>query len=157
MEDEKLKFKSTLKAYCVRLLEERLENVEQLILSAQESANNESKSSAGDKYETSRAMGHLQKEMYQQQAVKIRHELLKANATEIKLHPNVVKKGTLIIAGERGELRIFICAGLGKKVVDDLTVLFVSDEAPLYNLLCKKAVGELLIIDKHEQPIREIW
>jgi hypothetical protein len=154
MEDEKLRFKSRLKDYCVRLLEERLDNVEALIVSAQESANNESKSSAGDKYETSRAMGHLQKEMYQQQAEKIRHELLKAKSTEIKLQPGTIRKGTVIVTDK---LWIFICVGLGKKMPDELTVLFVSDEAPLYALLFKKNIGDLFVIDKHEYVIREIW
>jgi hypothetical protein len=35
--------------------------------SAQQSANSEEKSSAGDKYETSRAMGHLEKDMHARQ------------------------------------------------------------------------------------------
>jgi hypothetical protein len=154
MEDEKISFKSRLKDFCVGLLEQRLDTVEKLVLTAQESANNEGKSSAGDKYETGRAMGHLQKEMYQQQAEKIRHELLKAKSTEIKFQPGSIRKGTVI---KTDRLSVFICVGLGKKTIDDLTVLFVSDEAPLYNQLSKKTAGEAFVIDKLEHVIREIW
>ncbi|HTE25605.1 hypothetical protein [Flavitalea sp.] len=154
MEAEKINFKNKLKDYCVELLAQRLETVDKLVVTAQESANNEGKSSAGDKYETSRAMGHLQKEMYQQQAEKIRHELLKAKSTEIKLQPRIIKKGTVVITDK---LSVFICVGLGKKTLDNGTVLFVSDEAPLYNLLHKKSEGEVFVVDKLEHIILEIW
>jgi len=154
MDDEKINFKKKLKDYCVELLVQRLDTVDKLVTEAQESANNEGKSSAGDKYETSRAMGHLQKEMYLQQAQKIRHELLKANSTEIVLHPGIIKKGTVIITDK---LSIFICVGLGKKTMDNRTVLFVSDEAPLYTLLQNKSAGGMFIVDKLEHIILEIW
>jgi hypothetical protein len=153
-EDEMISFKRRLKDYCVELLGQRLDTVEKLIVAAQESANNEGKSSAGDKYETSRAMGHLQKEMYQQQSQKIRHELLKANSTETGLQPRIIKRGTVIMTDK---LCIFICVGLGKKILDDRTVLFVSDEAPLYHQLYNKSEGEVFVVDKQEHYIREIW
>jgi hypothetical protein len=154
MEDEKINFKRRLKNYCLELLGQRLDTVEKLVTAAQESANNEGKSSAGDKYETSRAMGHLQKEMYQQQAQKIRYELLKVNSTEVVLQPGSIKKGTVIITDK---LSIFICVGLGKKTLDNRTVLFVSDEAPLYTLLYKKSTGGMFVVDKLEHIILQIW
>ncbi|RYY14237.1 MAG: hypothetical protein EOO04_30525 [Chitinophagaceae bacterium] len=153
-DDQKINFKTRLREYCLHSLEERLGTVEQLVITAQESANNEGKSSAGDKYETGRAMGHLQKEMYQQQAVKIRHELLTAKSTEIKLQTDNLKKGTVVITDR---LIVFICVGLGKKKFDDETVLFVSDESPLFKTLIRKRPGDLFIVDKAEQVIREIW
>ena len=153
-EDERISFKRRLKDYCVELLGKRLDTVEKLVAEAQESANNEGKSSAGDKYETSRAMGHLQKEMYQQQSQKIRHELLKASSSETALQPGIIKRGTVIMTDQ---LCIFICVGLGKKSLDNRTVLFVSDEAPLYHLLYNKSEGEVFVVDKHEHLIREIW
>src|SRR5688500_7955475 len=97
-DDEKISLKHKLRNYCLSLLEERLATVEKMVLNAQESAYNEGKGSAGDKHESGRAMGHLQKEMYEQQAVRLRHELLLASSTEIKLQPSVIKKGSVFIS-----------------------------------------------------------
>lgn len=153
-DNEKLNLKEKLKNYCLDLLRQRLATAESLVQTAQESANNEGKSSAGDKYETGRAMGHLQKEMYQQQSAKIRHELLVASSTEVKLQPATIKRGTVIVSDN---LIIFICVGLGKKSVDGHTVLFVSEDSPLFTILARKRHLETFQIDKSEKVIREIW
>ncbi|MCK7553750.1 hypothetical protein MKQ70_01525 [Chitinophaga sedimenti] len=54
-------FKTRLKAAGELLIKDRIATTQLAIDNAQEAANNEGKSSAGDKYETGRAMGHLQK------------------------------------------------------------------------------------------------
>ena len=56
--------KDKLIAYVKNHLDQRIQNSLAAMQAAQESANSESKSSAGDKYETSRAMGHLDREMH---------------------------------------------------------------------------------------------
>ena len=151
---EKIMFKNRLKDFCVQLLKERLKTTTDLITAAQDSANNEGKSSAGDKYETGRAMGHLQKEMYQQQAEKIRHELLIANATDTVLNPGIIKQGSAIITDD---LVIFICVGLGKKIIEGKTVLFVSGGSPLFKLLYSRKPADSIVIDRKQSVIREIY
>jgi transcription elongation GreA/GreB family factor len=54
--------KETLYKRCKEYVEERLQVIQHAMDQAQESANQESKSSAGDKYETGRAMAQLEKE-----------------------------------------------------------------------------------------------
>jgi len=48
--------KAQLHQHCLALLTERIRELEEAVANVQESRNNETKSSAGDKYETSRAM-----------------------------------------------------------------------------------------------------
>lgn len=153
-DDEKLALKTTLRQYCVQILRERLANAEALINAAQESANNESKSSAGDKYETARAMGHLQKDMYLKQAQTIKHDLLVAETTATELFPGLIKKGTVILLEG---LIIFICVGIGKKQINDKTVLFVSEDSPLYKEAFKKRQGDYISIDRKMPLIEEIF
>ena len=59
-----MSIKNKLLQHCKELIEARLKNAEDAMNRAQESANDNEKSSAGDKFETGRAMGHLEKEMY---------------------------------------------------------------------------------------------
>src|SRR3954471_22824638 len=105
-DEDKLALKTKLRLYCTKVLRERLAGAEALINAAQESANDGSKSSAGDKYETSRAMGHLQKDMYLKQAQTTRHDLLVAETTSCDSFPGIIKKGTVVLLDG---LIIFIC------------------------------------------------
>ena len=64
---DKILFKNNLKQFCQHTIEQRIAAAKEIIQNVQEAANNEEKSSAGDKYETGRAMGHLQKDMHSRQ------------------------------------------------------------------------------------------
>ena len=55
--------KEKLIEYVKNHLNQRIQNSLSAMQAAQESANGDSKSSAGDKYETTRAMGHLDREV----------------------------------------------------------------------------------------------
>ena len=52
--------KQTLYNFCVTYINQRMATAQQAIHTAQASANEETKSSAGDKYETGRAMMQLE-------------------------------------------------------------------------------------------------
>lgn len=54
--------KTSLLTYCNSYVESRIELAAKGIQEARESSNNDSKSSMGDKYETSKAMAHLEQE-----------------------------------------------------------------------------------------------
>jgi hypothetical protein len=151
---EKDLLKLTLRNYCLQQLQARLAVATQLVLRAQDSANNEGKSSAGDKYETARSMGQLEKQMYQNQEQQIRNELAAASATDIYIHSPRVTKGSLIFTAE---LIIFVCAGLGKQVVDNATIFFISADAPLFGILRGKSVGENFTLNKLSYTITELW
>src|SRR4051794_16097612 len=61
---EKIQFKNSLRQWGLSLIEQRIATAREAADNAQQAANQEEKSSAGDKYETGRAIGHLQKDMY---------------------------------------------------------------------------------------------
>ncbi len=60
---EKLQFKEKLKDEAISIVQNRINSAATAMANAQESANSNDKSSAGDKYETSRAMGQLDRDM----------------------------------------------------------------------------------------------
>lgn len=64
---EKIAFKNRLKQTGLQLISDRIAMAKSAGDNAQAAANSEDKSSAGDKYETGRAMGHLEKDMYARQ------------------------------------------------------------------------------------------
>ncbi len=52
--------KEQLYNYCMTHINNRINNIEDILRSIKEAKNNETKSSAGDKYETSRAMMQIE-------------------------------------------------------------------------------------------------
>ena len=66
-EQQKIDFKKALKTRCIEILEQRIDASYNSMQNAQAAANEEEKSSAGDKYETGRAMNHLEKDMHARQ------------------------------------------------------------------------------------------
>src|SRR5690242_2665260 len=68
-------FKEQLFSACRQLLEQRIDAFRTAMQAAQNAANSEDKSSAGDKYETSRAMGQLDRDMNAKQLAEAQAEL----------------------------------------------------------------------------------
>ncbi len=121
---------------------------------AQEAANSEEKSSVGDKYETGRAMGHLQKDMFAKQQVENTKELdqlLKINTDSIY---TTVQTGAFV---KCTDYSFFIAAGLGKQVIDNQTVFFLSPYAPLARLLLHKKKGDHFSFNRMETEILEVY
>ena len=68
---EKIAFKEKLRSQCIALIEERMQLAAEAMQQAQDAANAEEKSSAGDKYETGRAMNHIQKDLHARHGLEV--------------------------------------------------------------------------------------
>ena len=121
---------------------------------AQEAANNEEKSSAGDKYETARAMGHLEKDMHARQLAEHAKELGMLNTIDINRIYEIASTGALI---QCTSLLFFIAAGLGKQIVEGRTVIFLSPHAPLVKMLQGKKAGDQFLFNNKQVEIIEIF
>ncbi|MCF6407113.1 hypothetical protein L3C95_29730 [Chitinophaga filiformis] len=147
-------FKSRLKKAGEAMIEERITMAKSAVDSAQEAANNEDKSSAGDKYETGRAMGHLEKDMYARQLAEIIRELDKLQKVNTDIIYTTAQTGALVRCQQHS---FFIAAGLGKQVIDDQIIFFLSPDAPLAKLLFQKKVGDGFLFNKMDMLILEVY
>lgn len=151
---EKLDHKQILLDISKRILEERIAANQYTIDNAQAAANEEGKSSAGDKYETSRAMSHLEKEMYSKQLASNKNELAALlNIDCIKLMPEVAPGSVIKCA----VCSFFIAAGLGKIKAGDEIVYFLSPHAPLAVILYQKKQGENILLNGKNTIILDIY
>jgi transcription elongation GreA/GreB family factor len=151
---QKIAFKNKLKNLGLDLLRQRIATAQQAMDQAQEAANGEEKSSAGDKYETGRAMGQLQKEMHGRQ--------LAEYAKETRALQSIVTDSLCDSAGAGAFIRgngiaFFVSAGLGRQEVDELTILFVSPLAPLARSLQNKRVGDSIVFNRVSMVIEEVY
>jgi transcription elongation GreA/GreB family factor len=117
----------------------RIQNAKKAMDAAQESANSEGKSSAGDKYETSRAMGQIDRDMYAKQLVNAQNErdlLLMIDVAKPSLS---VGFGSLI---ETSAGAFFISISVGKVDIEGKAIMAVSQKSPIGLAMNGKKLGE---------------
>lgn len=121
-----------------------------------ESLRQETKSTAGDKYETSRAMLHIEQgNIASQLAVLLQQKaILESIATKSNSPTETVQLGSLV---KTNKGYIFIAAALGKAMIDAQTIFAVSPESPLGKLLIGKPANEQVIIQKAVYIIEAIF
>jgi hypothetical protein len=142
--------KAALITYMKELLDERMKAAWTAMEAAQESANDQSKSSAGDKYETSRSMGQLDRNMHAKQYEQIRLEktVLERITTSASASRGAVGSFIATTAGW-----FFISVSLGVLKFEDETVIAVSSSSPVGLSLLGKAEGEKFRFQNKEQQI----
>ncbi len=131
--------KEVILNYLQTSLDEKINLIEDMIASITVSRNNETKSSAGDKYETGRAMMQFELEKNQiqlNQLLKQKYELLQIKANKIY---KTADFGALVITN-RGNY--FISAGVGKCTIDNQICYAVSLASPIGKFLQGKTIGE---------------
>lgn len=153
-EQEQIAFKTGLKKVGEQLIQERIAMAKAAMDSAQEAANSEDKSSAGDKYETGRAMGHLEKDMHARQLAEHVKELDKLQKVNIALIYPAAQMGAFV---QCTEFAFFIAAGLGRQVIAGQDVYFLSPDAPIAKVLFNKKAGDQLLFNKQETVILAVY
>ncbi|PKR81026.1 hypothetical protein CW751_07620 [Brumimicrobium salinarum] len=149
MEELKSKVVSEIK----NVLDERLKMAQQTYNDALESRNNDTKSSAGDKYETSRAMMQQEMDNAQRsihQIKMMRNELFRLPIQESNLKATA---GALITTNSG---KYFLGLSMGKVLVGEHVVFAISTGSPLGKLLLNKKEGDRFVLNNMEQEILSI-
>src|ERR1700761_171858 len=144
-DQQKIAFKNRLKSCGVDLIRQRIATAQEAMREAQEAANSEEKSSAGDKYETGRAMGHLQKEMHAGQLAESMKELATLQAVPTASLYQEGRSGAFL---QSDDTAFFISAGLGRQAIDGHTIFFLSPYSPLAGQLQGKKPGDTVIFNQ---------
>jgi hypothetical protein len=151
---EKIQFKNSLRQWGLALIEQRIATAKEAIDNAQQAANQEEKSSAGDKYETSRAMGHLQKDMYAGQLAAHLKDLAALKAVNTDTLYSKPVAGVLVNCSQ---CSFFIAAGLGKQLIAGQPIFFISPYAPLARILEQKKTGDSFLFNHTTTIIADIY
>jgi transcription elongation GreA/GreB family factor len=137
--EERIVFKILLKQHCEKIFTQRIAATQQAMDNAQAAANQEGKSSAGDKYETARAMSHLEKDMHARQLLANQRDLLALGSINVQTIYTSVRPGSFV---QTETFSFFIAAGLGKQEVDGKTIVFLSPVSPLAQQMMHKKAGD---------------
>lgn len=152
--EKKLQFKRDVFQQCIKLLESRIARAQQAMKEAQEGANSNDKSSAGDKYETSRAMGQLDRDMNAKQSAEAQTELNALLKLNIDFVSDKIISGSMI---ETNNGAYFIAAGIGVIELDKQRVIVLSPKAPLALVMIGKRLGEPFLFNGKLSEILDIY
>lgn len=145
--------KARLYQLCEEYINQRIETSRRAITEIQTSANEETKSSAGDKYETGRAMAQLEVEKNSHQlaeAMKLKHALAQIHVDQ---KPSCVQPGAFVITDRAA---LFIAISLGKVLMEGKTYLVIGANAPLAIQLMGSKVGDTRIFNDQSYTVKEL-
>jgi transcription elongation GreA/GreB family factor len=119
----------------------------------QEAANSETKSVAGDKYETGRAMAHIELEKFAEQLADINHSLEILSQIRTDHRADVVQFGSWVRTSV-GDF--FISGPIGEVTFNGKKVFLISLASPLARKLVQKRSGESVVVNGRTYLIEEI-
>lgn len=151
--DDVKKLKEALYDHCLEFATQRLTTVKEAMKEVRESANDENKSSAGDKHETGRSMAQLEQEklsMQLQEAEKLMNSLLHIERGKLSTS---VGPGSLV---ETSQGNYFISISAGKLTINNSIYYAVSPVAPVAAALAGQKKGSAFTFNGQQYRIKKV-
>ena len=149
----KMKLKEQLYYLCKSYVNDRLETIEDILSSNQKALQTETKSSAGDKHETGRAMLQLEMEKAGQQLVGVSQ----MNTILAKIDfLNTSKKARLGSVIHTDSANYFLAVSAGKLTVCGIDFFAISLSSPIGKLLLGKEEKEVVVFNGKSFRITKI-
>ena len=148
------KIKKLLYDHCKSHLESRLSNYKNLSDSLYDSLSLETKSSAGDKHETARAVIQLEREKIGEQIKKVEKDYkLLTKISQNKSYSNVIGLGSVIYTQEN---QYYLAVSSTHLNYGSKTFYCISSKSPIGLLLLNKKVGEIFEFKGKKNLIIEV-
>jgi hypothetical protein len=159
---DKKVFKQQLKESVLEILRKRIATSEHAMQLAQESANSDDKSSAGDKYETSRSMGQRDSDMHAGQLRQAQQEMLLVTSLQTDQLHEQAGMGTVVVCKD---FIFFIALGLGSIELPvrngssstNQKIILLSAQAPLAAGLKSKKKGDSFLMAAKKVEITDLF
>ena len=136
-----IKIKELIYSHCENFVDGRFKTIQNSIKQIQESLSSETKSSAGDKHETGRAMLQLEREKLGHQLAEIQRIKESFYKIDITKASKVVGLGSLVFTSNT---HYFIGVSAGELIVNNNTFYAISANTPIAKLLLAKGVGDIV-------------
>lgn len=148
-----LDLKTELLQHCENQVDARYSQIKQTIAEIENSLFDESKSSAGDKHETARAMLQIDRENAGRQLQEIEKVAQLLNKIDIKLTSDYVRLGSLVYTDK---FIYFISISAGAVVIAKENYLCVALNSPVGLILSGKEKGEDFTLNGNIHQIVDI-
>jgi transcription elongation GreA/GreB family factor len=138
---------------CLTILEDKIKSLQESLNSVTDAVNSETKSTAGDKHETGRAMMQLEQEKLSAQLNDAINQ--KDDFCRIDIHAvsKFIVKGSLVYTNKS---ILFISAPIGKVMLDDEIVFAISTDSPLGKKLLGRKENDKIEVNGTVYLIRSV-
>lgn len=145
--------KQLLYQQCEAFINQRLQSIQKKIKEIQESLLSETKSTAGDKHETGRAMLQLEREKAGQQLAEIQKEKVVLSKINIEQKSEMTHLGSVVYTTQSN---YFLSISSGLHQVNDLSFYAISPSTPIGKLLLGKRKGDTIVFREQSFTITEL-
>lgn len=135
-------------------LDDRIEGIIKAIKHTQDAANSESKSSAGDKYETGRAMAQNDRALLESQLLAAKRDLGVFSKINFDQDFNTGRLGCML---ETSLGKFMLAISIGKVVLGGETIFVLSSDAPLGKLFMGKSEKDDIVFNGKKIKISKIY
>lgn len=139
--------------YCTTVVDQRIAEVEFAIKDADDALANDTKSSAGDKYETSREMVQQDINRYQKQLTLAQNDLSTLQKIDSLKQNERIGLGSLV---QTNMGLYFISISIGLLKIDGESIYAISPVSPLGQILMGKSAGETITFNNKEQELLSV-
>lgn len=138
---------------CREFLNNKINIIHDALKETQASANSDTKSSAGDKHETSRAMAHLESERLAGQLSVLQQQMEVLNKINPDLTSETVSFSSVV---ETENQTFFISTGIGKIEYNERNYFAIASNSPLGKQMFGKKIGDKIKIGINQDVILNI-
>lgn len=153
MDNEYSTTKAALLAACKQYVDQRLANAEQAIASASDAAADDTKSSAGDKFETTREMMQQEIGRHRQLLAEAQRMAQVLTALDTRLQAGPAKLGSLVETNRR---IFFLAIGAGRLDIDGDAYWAISTASPMGHQLIGVEAGHRFVFNDLEYVINQV-
>ncbi len=146
--------KDELIKQCYDQIKDKLDVIDKELESIQQAASEETKSSAGDKYETGREMMMLEKTKLLKQKEQVAIQLKPIRSIDLTKNFNQVETGAIVETSSGG--LYFIASSIGVIKLPERSVFVVSPLSPIAQLMLGKTVGDAFEFNGKKQEILSV-
>lgn len=151
MNDNSLK--KELLGMCSELTNRRMNRIMGVIEDIETSLRSDSKNSSGDKYQTERAMLHIERENAGRQLQEIEKIKLQLKKVNVSIRSDHVRSGSLVTTNQG---IFFISISVGVLKTGDTNYIGVAPNSPIGHLMLGKKAGDRFIFNQKEYFLLEV-
>lgn len=148
-----MNIKSSLYQLCLAFVEKRIETAQTALQQAREASNDDTKSSAGDKFETSREMAQQDIERNNRLLMDAEEQLRWLEAIKDLPPSEQARNGSLVLT-DQGSFYLSISAG--QLMLDQVVYFAVSVASPIGKLFLGKQKGDTVDFNEKKYKISEV-
>lgn len=149
-----MSIKQELYNQCLEFIDNRLQTVQNTIKDIQKSLLSETKSSAGDKHETGRAMLQLEREKAGHQLAEITKVKEMLSRVNIEKPSQIIGLGSVVYTSSTN---YFIAISTGELIVNNEKFYAISPSTPIGQLLIGKQVDEVIVFRQQKFIVQKLF